>query len=71
MKQYRIRADSAAELVRAIDDIPELAAKYFLLTHRDLHRAPRVRAFFDFVASELKAFRAVLSGPADARNKQG
>jgi DNA-binding transcriptional LysR family regulator len=63
--------DRESELVRAIDDIPELAAKYFLLTHRDLHRAPRVRAFFDFVASELKAFRAVLSGPADARNKQG
>ena len=59
------------ELVRAIDDIPELAAKCYLLTHRDLHRAPRVRAFFDFVASERKAFRAVLSGRADGTNQRG
>jgi DNA-binding transcriptional LysR family regulator len=63
--------DRETELVRAIDDVPELATKYSLLTHRDLHRTARVRAFFDFVASERKAFRAVLSGPADARNKQG
>lgn len=52
--------DRESELVRAIDDIPELATKYYLLTHRDLHRTPPVRAFFDFVASEHKAFRAVL-----------
>jgi DNA-binding transcriptional LysR family regulator len=63
--------DRETELVRAIDDVPELATKYSLLTHRDLHRTARVRALFDFVASERKAFRAVLSGPADARNKQG
>ena len=63
--------DRETELVRAIDDVPELATKYSLLTHRDLHRTARVRAFFDFGASERKAFRAVLSGPADARNKQG
>jgi hypothetical protein len=60
--------DSESELVRVIDDIPELATKCYLLTHRDLHRAPRVLAFFDFVASERKAFRAVLSGQADGRD---
>jgi DNA-binding transcriptional LysR family regulator len=57
--------DRESELVRVINDIPELAGNYYLLAHRDLHRTPRVRAFFDFVASESKAFRAVLSGPAE------
>ena len=57
--------DRENELVRVIDDIPELATKYHLLTHRDLHRTPRVRAFFDFVATEIKAFRAMLSGQAE------
>ena len=55
-------ADHDAELVRVIDDIPELLMTHYLLTHRDLQRSPRVRAFFDFVAAEIKAFRAMLSG---------
>jgi DNA-binding transcriptional LysR family regulator len=57
--------DREDELVRMIDDIPELATKYYLLTHRDLHRTPRVRAFFDFVDAEIRAFRAMLSGHAE------
>jgi DNA-binding transcriptional LysR family regulator len=60
-----VLGDRENELVRVIDDIPELATKYYLLTHRDLHRTPRVRAFFDFVAAEIKAFRAMLSGQAE------
>jgi DNA-binding transcriptional LysR family regulator len=52
-----------------IDDIPELATKYYLLTHRDLHRVPRVRAFFDFVDAEIKPFRAMLSGHAERSNR--
>jgi molybdate transport repressor ModE-like protein len=56
--------DRDSELVRVIDDIPELLTPLYLLTHRDLQRTPRVRAFFDFVAKEIKAFRAVLSGKA-------
>jgi DNA-binding transcriptional LysR family regulator len=55
-------ADRDNELVRVIDDIPELLTAHYLLTHRDLQRTPRVRAFFDFVAAEIKAFRAMLSG---------
>jgi DNA-binding transcriptional LysR family regulator len=54
--------DRDRELVRVIDDIPELLMPVYLVTHRDLHRTPRVRAFFDFVATEIKAFRAMLSG---------
>ena len=60
-----VLGDHEKELVRVIDDIPELATKYYLLTHRDLHRTPRVRAFFDFVDAEIKAFRVMLSGRVD------
>jgi hypothetical protein len=28
--------------------------------HADMRRTPRVRAFFDFVMAEMKAFRRVL-----------
>jgi len=38
---------------------------YYLLTHRDLQRTPRVRAFSDFPATEIKAFRTMLSGQAE------
>jgi DNA-binding transcriptional LysR family regulator len=55
-------ADRDSDLVRVIDDIPELLTAHYLLAHRDLQHTPRVRAFFDFVAAEIKAFRAMLSG---------
>jgi len=62
-----IEGDSDRELVRLIDDIPDLVTSYYLLAHRDLQQAPRVRAFFDFVATEIKAFRTMLAGnPSDA-----
>jgi DNA-binding transcriptional LysR family regulator len=54
--------DRDGELMRVIDDIPELTSEHYLLAHRDLHRTPRVRAFFEFVADEKEAFRAMLSG---------
>ena len=57
--------DRESELIRLIDNIPELVTNYYLLTHRDLQRTPPVRAFFDFVAIEIKAFRAMLSGQAE------
>src|SRR4051812_40433753 len=62
-RRYRRRARSR------FDTIPELVTHFYLLTHRDMHRTPRVRAFFEFVDTEIKAFRAVLSGnPNGARN---
>jgi DNA-binding transcriptional LysR family regulator len=54
--------DAESELVCVIDDIPELVSHFYLLVHRDMQRQPRVRAFFDFVVSEIKVFRSVLSG---------
>jgi DNA-binding transcriptional LysR family regulator len=50
----------SSELIRVIDNIG-LVIPYYLLMHRDMQQNPRVRAFADFVASEIKSFRALLS----------
>lgn len=52
--------DRERELVRLLDTAPELVTQFCLLMHRDMRRTPRVRAFFDFVVTEIKAFRAML-----------
>jgi DNA-binding transcriptional LysR family regulator len=52
------------DLVRVID-IADLVTPYYLLMHKSLRRRPGVRKFANFVASEMKAFRASISG-ADA-----
>lgn len=57
----RFQGDSEKELVRVIDDIA-LVMPCHLLMHRDMQHTPRVRAFADFVSSEIKSFRALLSG---------
>ena len=49
-----------SELVCVIDKI-DLLTPFHLLMHRDMQRTPRVRAFADFVASEIGAFRALVS----------
>jgi DNA-binding transcriptional LysR family regulator len=54
------QGDNEAELVRVIDNIG-LATPYYLLMHRDMQQTPRVRAFADFVGSEIKSFRALVS----------
>jgi DNA-binding transcriptional LysR family regulator len=54
------QGDNESDLVRVIDDIG-LVVPYYLLMHRDMQYTPRVRAFADFVSSEIKSFRALLS----------
>lgn len=49
------------DLVRVIDNIGPVTP-FYLLMHRDMQRTPRVRAFADFAATEIKAFRALLAG---------
>jgi hypothetical protein len=49
------------DLICVMHDIG-LVTPFHLLMHRDLQRTPRVRQFADFVATEIKAFRALLSG---------
>lgn len=45
--------DCDPELVRVLGPLKELSYPIYLLTHRDLRRAPRVNAFFDFCSKEL------------------
>jgi DNA-binding transcriptional LysR family regulator len=54
------QGDRESEVVRVIDDIG-LVLPCYLLMHRDMQHTPRVRAFADFVASEIKSFRALFS----------
>jgi DNA-binding transcriptional LysR family regulator len=61
--------DRESDLVRVIDNIPELVTHFYLLMPRDMQRTPRVRAFFDFVVSEIKAFRAALVQPEPPSRK--
>ena len=55
------QGDNESELIRVIDDIG-LTMPYYLLMHRDMQQTPRVRAFVDFVASEIRSFRELVSG---------
>jgi DNA-binding transcriptional LysR family regulator len=57
------QGDCESELIRVIDDIGLVLPSYLLL-HRDLQYTPRVRAFADFAASEIKSFRALFGGTA-------
>lgn len=55
-------ADEQEDLVRVLGPIPELTRSWRLLTHPDLRRSPRVSAFFDFVAEERPALKAIFTG---------
>ena len=55
-------ADDQEELVRVLGPIPELARSWRLLTHPDLRCTPRVSAFFDFIAEERRALKAIFTG---------
>jgi DNA-binding transcriptional LysR family regulator len=48
------------DLLRVIDTI-DLVTPFYLLMHGDMRHAPRVRAFADFVGSEIKSFRKLIS----------
>lgn len=49
------------DLVQILDLGSGMATPVYLLTHRDLRRTPRVRAFFDFIIEHLKDVRPLLS----------
>lgn len=56
--------DREIQVMRVLGPIPELATSWFLLTHPDLRRTPRVRAFFDFIIDRLDVVRPILIEPA-------
>lgn len=54
--------DGDPRLVRAGAPIPALATELWLLTHPDLRRVARIRAFMDFLAAALATAGARLAG---------
>jgi DNA-binding transcriptional LysR family regulator len=56
--------DSEADLVRVIDPRPEITGGFWILTHPELHRTPKVRAFFDFIVGEIDRYKPLLLGHA-------
>lgn len=55
-------ADRNPALRRVMDPDPELSSELWLLTHEDLRRTARVRAFMDFMAEAILKDRALLEG---------
>ena len=55
-------ADNEPDLVRVLGPIPELARIWRVLAHPGARRTPRVSAFFDFIAQEGDALRAIFTG---------
>jgi DNA-binding transcriptional LysR family regulator len=56
--------DSNPLLERLTGPIPELAATYWMIVHRDLRRAPRVRAAIDWIKQAFTEQRNVIAGAA-------
>jgi DNA-binding transcriptional LysR family regulator len=56
--------DSDPQLERVTDPIPELAADYWVIVHRDLRRAACVRAVIDWIRALFRQHAAALSGSA-------
>ena len=54
--------DAEAGLVRVIDPQPGLTGGFWILTHPELRRQPRIRAFFAFMAEEIVKYRPLLLG---------
>jgi DNA-binding transcriptional LysR family regulator len=54
--------DRSPELSRVGYLVPELDLGLWMLTHSDLRRSPRVRAFMDFAATELTKHRRAIEG---------
>jgi hypothetical protein len=52
-------------LERVTGPIPEIAADYWIIVHRDLRRAPCVRAVIDWVKALFADEREVLAGTAE------
>lgn len=56
--------DGAPELVRVLPPDPALAGELWLVTHPDLRRTARVRAFMETLARGIRRERALLEGGA-------
>ena len=57
-----IPTGSADADLRLLLTLPNITMSHFLLTHPDLRRMPRIKAFFDFMAAEIISVRHALTG---------
>lgn len=55
-------ADRRPQLVRCTDVVEQAGTGLWLLTHQDLRHTTRVRAFTDFIASELVRLKPLMEG---------
>lgn len=55
-------ADTMPELVRLRPPLSDVSSQIWLLTHADLRRMARVRAFLDFIGERLRRERDLLEG---------
>jgi DNA-binding transcriptional LysR family regulator len=58
-------ADSEPALRRVLPRQPALTSELWLLTHPDLRRTARVRAFMDHLAASLRKERGRLAGRSE------
>lgn len=54
--------DAEENLVQVLPPVMELARSWYLLTHPDLRRTPRIAAFVDHVLDDIPALRKALIG---------
>jgi DNA-binding transcriptional LysR family regulator len=62
--------DNEPDLVRLFGPIQNLPSDIYLLIHEDMKATPRVRAFFDFIISELPEVRKTLDPGGGAKSKR-
>jgi DNA-binding transcriptional LysR family regulator len=62
--------DNESDLVRLFGPIPNLPSDIYLLIHEDMKATPRIRAFFDFIISEIVSVRKILDTRGAAKNKR-
>lgn len=55
-------AEQEETLLQVLPPVPELQRGWYLLTHAELRKAPRIAAFFDFVIEHLAIVRPILMG---------
>jgi DNA-binding transcriptional LysR family regulator len=54
--------DAEASLMQVLPPVSELARSWYVLTHPDLRRTPRIAAFVDHVMDDVPALRMALIG---------
>ena len=54
--------DAEATLVQVLPPVSELTRSWYVLTHPDLRKTPRIAAFVDHVLDDVPALRSALIG---------